>query len=95
MDNELVTRTRTAQLAVKRARSIVQQNNILVDEIHRNFNSEPNDKSGSDDEKSLKFFMQADHTASEENYFNDYENYKINTSSKLKNYFKDIINSMN
>ena len=56
MDNELVTRTRTAQLAVKRARSIVQQNNILVDEIHRNFNSEPNDKSGSDDEKSLKFF---------------------------------------
>lgn len=91
MEDKLETRTRSAQHAVDRARKIVLQNNKLVDDIHEIFDEVPSDEHIVN-EKERKFDEENEYLKHQINFDIDY---KINTSSKIKNYFKDIINSMN
>lgn len=77
MDHQLETRTKTAQLAVEKAREIVLQNERMAEKLH------------------AKFGLSKYKEEQQDNWQESGEaDFKINTNSKMKNYFQDIINSI-
>jgi len=91
MEQDLVTRTRSAQHAVERARHIVEQNNELVDKIHENFGQQtwPEDQTH---QQELPLKGNREERLS---YLTYDPEYKISTGSRFKNYFKEIFKSIN
>jgi hypothetical protein len=89
MKQELETRTRSAQYAVKRAREIVLHNDEMVEKLQISFGLERELLTESD--------MLQNDLDSQENIperVRKTEDFKIVTNSKFKKYFQDIINSI-
>jgi hypothetical protein len=89
MEQQLETRTKSAQYAVKRAREIILQNEIMVEKLHQSFGIKNSDNT--EDENVKSEFS----TKKNNDWHNEIENnFKISTNSKFKKYFQDIINSI-
>ena len=89
MEPLLETRTKSAQVAVRRARERVLQNEKMVERLHRNFGLEV-EEYNFEESSNLELFKEREIYWKQ---FNE-EDYKINTSSKFKQYFQDIIKSI-
>lgn len=91
MEQDLVTRTRSAQHAVERARAIVEQNNELVDKIHQSFGQKV-----WEEEKCLQQELPLKEGQNEVlTSINFDPEFKISTGSRFRNYFKEIFKSIN
>mgnify|MGYP006428001397 FL=1 len=89
MKHLLETRTKSAQVAVRRARERVLQNETMIEKLHRDYGLEV-EESSFEESSNLELFKEREVYWKQ---FNE-EDYKINTSSKLKQYFQDIIKSI-
>lgn len=89
MEDLLETRTKSAQVAVRRARERVLQNEQMVEKLHRDYGLELK-KNIFEESSNLELFKEREVYWKQ---FNE-QDYKINTSSKFKKYFQDIINSI-
>ncbi len=85
-----VARTKAAQNAIERARNIVCQNDLMVERIYENFGLSLNEEIQLETEEERVQKAAGDYYLSAPIE----EDFKINTSSKIKNYFGEIINSI-